>query len=102
MRSIQMRGQSTGACVDVPEPEPGPGEVVVQTRVSALCGSELKAYRGAGMEAGNTGHEAAGEVVRLGAGVTHLEEGQRVGVSAISGWQARATATKRSACMLPR
>jgi len=85
MRSIQLRGRSMVACVDVSEPEPGPGEVVVQTRVSALCGSELKIYRGAGMEAGNTGHEAAGVVVRLGAGVTHLEEGQRVGVSAISG-----------------
>ena len=32
-----------------------------------LCGSEMSAYRGAGMAAGNNGHEAAGIVAELGA-----------------------------------
>ena len=85
MRSIQLQGQSTIGCIDAPEPEPGPGEVVVETRVSALCGSELKTYKGEGKEIGNSGHEAAGIIVQLGAGVTGLTEGQRVGVSAIFG-----------------
>ncbi len=85
MRSVLLQGQSKVACVDAPEPAPGPGEVVVATRVSALCGSELKAYRGEGKAEGNSGHEAAGVVARLGAEVTHLREGQRVGVSAIGG-----------------
>lgn len=85
MRSLHLPGNAAVACVEVPAPEPGPGEVLVKTRISAVCGSELKAYRGDGMEAGNTGHEAAGTVSRLGPDVVGLEVGQRVGVSAISG-----------------
>ena len=85
MRSLQLQGQSTVACIDVPTPEPGPGEVLASTQVSALCGNELKTYRDDGMETGNSGHEAAGIVTQLGPGVTQLQEGQRVGVSAIGG-----------------
>jgi propanol-preferring alcohol dehydrogenase len=71
--------------VDVADPVAGPGEVVIETRVSALCGSELSAYRGKGMASGNGGHEAAGIVSELGPGVTSLRVGQRIGASAISG-----------------
>jgi len=85
MQSLHMQGQSTVRCIDVARPEPGPGEVLIQTQVSALCGSELKLYRGDGMESGNTGHESAGIVAQLGPGVTQLKEGQRVGVSAVAG-----------------
>ena len=85
MRSIKLQGQSMIGCIDVAEPEPGPGEVIVETRVSAVCGSELKAYKGVGKERGNTGHEAAGVITRLGPGVSALKEGQRVGVSAVFG-----------------
>jgi threonine dehydrogenase-like Zn-dependent dehydrogenase len=85
MRSLQMPGQSTVVCIDTPAPAPGPGEVLIQTQVSALCGSELKPYHGAGMQMGNTGHESAGIVAQLGPDVTQLKEGQRVGVSAVAG-----------------
>ena len=68
----------------VADPVPGPGEVVVETAASALCGSELHNYR-AGGSAGNPGHEAAGTVVALGAGVRRLRIGERVGVSAVAG-----------------
>jgi threonine dehydrogenase-like Zn-dependent dehydrogenase len=85
MRSVRLTGQAAVACIETPTPEPGEGEVLIATQVSALCGSELKAYRGEGMETGNTGHEAAGIVAGLGPGVKGLQEGQRVGVSAISG-----------------
>ena len=70
-----MPGQSTVVCIDTPAPAPGPGEVLIQTQVSALCGSELKPYHGAGMQMGNTGHESAGIVAQLGPGVTQLKEG---------------------------
>src|SRR5512136_485549 len=65
-------------------PVPGPGEVVVETAVSAICGSELHAYRG-DAQSGNGGHEAVGTIVGLGAGVEGLKTGQRVGVSCITG-----------------
>lgn len=67
-----------------PDPIPGPGEVVVETAVSAICGSELHAYRGPAQPA-NNGHEAVGTLAALGAGVDGLKTGQRVGVSCISG-----------------
>lgn len=59
--------------------------MLIRTVVSALCGSELSTYRGHGSPQGNPGHEAAGVVEKLGPGVTSLQLGQRVGVSAISG-----------------
>ncbi len=58
---------------------------MIETRASALCGSEMKTYRTTGQVGGNPGHEAAGVVVALGEDVSALRIGQRVGVSAISG-----------------
>lgn len=85
MKSLQMQGNGQIMLVDLPDPQPSPGEVIIATRVSAVCGSELKTYRGPGKPDGNSGHEAVGVVAQLGEGVTTLQVGQRVGVSAISG-----------------
>jgi len=65
---------------DVPVPEPGPGEVVVKVRLALTCGTDLKTYRRghAKLPFGPFGHEGAGEVVAVGAGVSHLQVGQRV------------------------
>ena len=85
MRSVKLDGNGTVRIVEAPEPTPAAGEVVIAAAVTALCGSELHTYRGAGQETGNTGHEAAGVVARLGEGVTGLQVGQRVGISAVAG-----------------
>ena len=85
MKRLQVDGNRTVRIVEVPDPEPGPGEVLVKTAVSALCGSELGAYRREQAMNGNGGHEAAGTVVKLGPGVTGLEVGRRVGLSAVAG-----------------
>jgi len=85
MKSVRMAGNGAIQIVEVPEPSPGPNDVVVQTAASALCGSELRAYRGAGQERGNSGHEAAGTVLAVGPGVTRVRPGQRVGISAVFG-----------------
>ena len=85
MKSVKFDGKSIVRIVDVPEPEPGPGEVLVATVVSAICGSEMHAYKGDGQANGNGGHEAAGVVERVGEDVTGIKVGQRVGVSAIAG-----------------
>ena len=85
MQTLRMLGKSAVEWTDDRDPEPGPGEVLIETAVTLLCGSELHAYRQAGMPRGNLGHEAAGTVKQLGAGVTTLKLGQRVGASAISG-----------------
>lgn len=70
-------------------PEPGPGEVLVQVRAAGICGSDLHGYRGVAPwqarsdvppQGRQNGHELAGEVAALGAGVTGLTVGQRVGI----------------------
>ena len=84
MRMLRTAGHSVIDVVDAPEPVAGPGEVLVKTAVSAICGSEMHAYRGAGVASGNGGHEAAGTIVALGPG-SHLAEGQRVGICCVIG-----------------
>jgi len=85
MRIVHNLGNSQIAIEDVAQPQPGPGEVLIQTVMSALCGSEMSSHRKGGQDAGNSGHEAAGLVAELGAGVETFSVGQRVGVSAIAG-----------------
>jgi threonine dehydrogenase-like Zn-dependent dehydrogenase len=46
MKALVWRGGDLLALEDIPEPEPGPGEVVVQVMLAGICGSDLHAYRG--------------------------------------------------------
>jgi threonine dehydrogenase-like Zn-dependent dehydrogenase len=77
---------------DVPVPVPGEGQVLLATRASTICGSDLRAiYRehlGEGPEAYQGvvgGHEPAGRVVAVGGGVERIAVGDRVVVYHISG-----------------
>lgn len=85
MRIVNQIGGSQIVVEERPRPLLQAGEVLIQTVVSALCGSEMSGYRNNGYPNGNMGHEAAGIVAELGAGVESLTLGQRVGVSAIAG-----------------
>lgn len=85
MKIVHQKGNSEIDIVEAPRPEPGVGEVIVKTAVSALCGSELGTYRKEGLPSGNNGHEAAGIVAAVGEGVTTVKVGDKVGVSAIAG-----------------
>src|SRR5436190_356733 len=46
MKALVWRGGSLLTLEDIPEPEPAPGEVVVQVVLAGICGSDLHAYRG--------------------------------------------------------
>ncbi|MCY3780424.1 MAG: alcohol dehydrogenase catalytic domain-containing protein, partial [Chloroflexi bacterium] len=85
MKILEFTGEATSRVIEADAPAPKPGEVIIQTARSAICGSEMKAYRGPGIAGGSGGHEAVGTVVALGDGVTSLAPGQRVGVSAVVG-----------------
>lgn len=66
-----------------PEPEPGPGEVLLGVEACAVCRTDLHIVDGElplPVLPIVPGHEIVGRVERLGAGVTDLQPGQRVGV----------------------
>ena len=70
---------------DIPIPRPGPGEVLVKVVACGVCHTDLHAADGDWPVRPTPpfvpGHEAAGIVVELGAGVTELKEGDAVGVA---------------------
>src|SRR5450830_223251 len=59
---------------------PGPGEVLIRVRAAGLCHSDLSVMTGARPRPMPMalGHEASGEVVEVGAGVTDLRPGDLV------------------------
>jgi len=84
MKALWQIGRERLHLQEVPTPAPGPGEVLIRIVASALCGSELGAYR-SDRQGNNGGHEAAGVVAEVGAGVGRLRVGDRVGVCAVQG-----------------
>ncbi len=66
---------------EVPQPAPGPGEVLVQIKAAGICHSDAH-YRAGTSPAGplplTLGHEVAGVVAEAGPGVSALRVGDRV------------------------
>lgn len=69
---------------DVPVPQPGPTEVLIRVRKSAICGTDVHIWNWDDWAARTvpvpmvTGHEFAGEIAATGAAVTRFRPGQRV------------------------
>src|SRR3954454_18262448 len=66
----------------MPDPKPGPGEVVVEVAACGLCGTDLHILQGEFAPALPIvpGHEFAGTVVACGPEVRNVEDGDRVAV----------------------
>ena len=68
-------------------PDPGPGEVRIRIGRGGICGSDLHYYHAGGFGAVRVrqpmvlGHEAAGVVEAVGAGVDHVQPGDAVAVN---------------------
>ncbi|TWV34365.1 NAD(P)-dependent alcohol dehydrogenase [Streptomyces misionensis] len=86
MKALQYR--TVGAApevVTVPDPEPGPGQVLLKVTAAGVCHSDIAVMS---WPAENfpyplpltLGHEGVGTVAALGAGVTGLSEGDAVAV----------------------
>ena len=71
MKALVFTAPGVLELLDIPEPEPGPGEVVVQVRAAGICGSELHGARSPGFRKPPLvmGHEFAG-VTAAGEAVT--------------------------------
>lgn len=73
------------AIEEVPVPTPGPGEVLIKIMASGVCHTDLHAADGDWPVKPSLpfipGHEGAGVVAALGAGVTDLKEGDPVGLA---------------------
>jgi propanol-preferring alcohol dehydrogenase len=92
VRALQLKQfQSDPELVDLPEPEPGPGQVVVKIGGAGLCHSDLHVMHefAEGMAPWGPpfviGHENAGWVHRVGAGVRGVEAGEAVAVYGLNG-----------------
>lgn len=66
---------------------PGPGEVLVEVRAAGLCHSDLSVVEGLRPRPLPTvgGHEGAGIVREVGAGVTGLQPGDHVALAGVAG-----------------
>jgi 2-desacetyl-2-hydroxyethyl bacteriochlorophyllide A dehydrogenase len=83
VRAVEVTGPRSWAVTDVPDPAPGPGEVLVRVSVCGLCGTDMHILEGELTSARyplTPGHELSGEVVALGDGVEGTQVGDVVAV----------------------
>lgn len=85
MRAWQFEGAGRPIALnEVPAPEPGPGEVVIDVRAAGLCHSDVMYMETGGRSMPflpmTQGHETAGVIAAIGEGVTGWKTGDRVGV----------------------
>lgn len=86
MRAVILPGDKKVLVADRERPEPEPHEVLVETKASAICRSDMSLYYGNPIVGGGTadagdvvpGHEAAGVVVAVGSAVSGVQVGDHV------------------------
>ena len=67
---------------DLPQPEPGPNQVLIKMHASGICYTDVHQTKGEipGAFPRTLGHEPVGEIVAVGTGVRGRKVGDRVGV----------------------
>ncbi len=81
MKALVLAKYKHFELVDLPRPSPGSGEVLVQVAACGICGSDVHGYDGSSgrrIPPIVMGHEAAGVVAEVGAGVHSWQPGDRV------------------------
>lgn len=82
MKAIRLSEPREISCIEIPKPEPGPGEALIRICAAGICGSDIGAFRGV-----NTlvtypriiGHELAGIIEKIPAdNPKGLKPGDRV------------------------
>lgn len=82
MRAAKIEQPGAMQVVEIPCPEPTAGEVLIRVMASGICGTDVHIFRGEylGGYPVIPGHEFAGVVEAVGAGVTRVQPGDRVAV----------------------
>ncbi|MDI7276246.1 MAG: zinc-dependent alcohol dehydrogenase family protein [Anaerolineae bacterium] len=82
MKAVVFGGAGDVRLEERPRPQVAPGQVLVRVRACGVCGTDRHIRDGEfpAAEGVVLGHEFAGEVVEVGAGVRDLAPGQRVAV----------------------
>jgi L-iditol 2-dehydrogenase len=79
MRAVVYRGINDMRLETVPVPQIGPGELLIKIATCGVCGTDLKKiHMGSHSAPRIFGHEMAGVVAAVGAGVTEFAVGDRV------------------------
>src|SRR5580658_7358047 len=81
MKALLLSEYSKLEVTDLPRPEPGPGEVLIQVAACGICGSDVHGYDGSSgrrIPPLVMGHEASGVVAGIGEGVSRFAVGNRV------------------------
>jgi D-arabinitol dehydrogenase (NADP+) len=80
MKAVVYSAPRTFEITDVPDPAPGPGQVVVRPVLTGVCGTDLHLHVGEFFPCYplTPGHEMVGEVLAWGEGVAGLRAGQQV------------------------
>jgi len=84
MKAAVVKDKGRFSIEEVPDPTPGPGEVVFKVSYCAVCGSDLDSFasgRGTGLI---LGHELCGRIAEVGEGVQGWAPGDRVVVEPIT------------------
>ena len=79
MKAVVYKGNRRFSVEDLPMPVPGPGQVLIKVKYSAICGTDVHAYLYEAAAVGSVmGHEYSGTIARVGPNVTLWKEGDRV------------------------
>jgi hypothetical protein len=80
VKAVVWKGPGELCLAELPDPRPGPGEVLLRVRDCGICGSDLHAAKlGLTLMPGSVlGHEFSGTIAELGEGVEGWRVGDRV------------------------
>ena len=81
MRALLLAEYRKFEIAEIPQPTPGPGEILVRVAACGICGSDVHGYDGSSgrrIPPVVMGHEAAGKIAAIGSGVRGFSEGDRV------------------------
>ena len=81
MRVAMYYNNSDVRIEEMPVPEVGPGELLLRIEASSICGSDVMEWYRIQRAPVVLGHEVAGSVAQVGAGVSQFREGDRLVVT---------------------